>query len=163
MLFIDTTAPPKTWLHLGMADCLFSQALCTSKVGVLRSQLTCFRVTRWPECLWKLPPGLRKSVLAFMLVLFAGERYSDLHFTVRSAASQGWKKKKLRVQLATRSFWTKSEIRIFTIQVKFCLWGFHRWAGWNRFICFGVEIKPWNVNSWGEGNLCGCKDLTIRL
>lgn len=30
---------------------------------------TCFRVTRWPECLSKTPRGLGKFVLAFMVVL----------------------------------------------------------------------------------------------
>ena len=69
MLFIDTTAQLKNWLHLGMADFPFSQAPFSSKVGVFCSQSTCFRVARWPECLWKLPQGLRKSVLAFMLVI----------------------------------------------------------------------------------------------
>ena len=71
MLFIDPTAQQKkkNWLHLERADFPFSQAPFSSKVGVFHSQSTCFRVARWPEGLCRLPQGLRKSVLAFLLVI----------------------------------------------------------------------------------------------
>ena len=70
MLFVDPTAQQKKKLaSSGNGSFPISQSPFSSKVGVFHLQSTCFRVARWPERLCRLPQGLRKSVLEFMLVI----------------------------------------------------------------------------------------------
>lgn len=114
MLFIDTTAQPRDWLHLGMADFPFPRLLSQARFEFyVHKQL--FQSDQVAECLWKPPKGLRKSVLAFMLVIL---QVKGILIYISPSDLRPAKGKNL-VQLAARLFWTKSELYILTIQVKF--------------------------------------------
>lgn len=146
MLFIDTTARPRNWLHLGMASFPFSQAPFSARFGFyVHSQ----RIAEWPggQSASETPRGQGKSGLAFMVVILQ-VKGTLLYISQcligcqpRMKTWESWPLDCFEPQV--KYIYTYYWVEIFWVRLR-------QVVGWNRFL-LGTRDRPWNVNL---GSLC---------